>query len=227
MQYAFLPGKSIMDPLKLIEYAQMDARKHNKEIHQTFLDLTQAFDRLEFWASDMALKRMNYPEKFTALIDNLNTDSNRKIITKDGATTPWKLQCGIAQGEVLSPIRFITVMDMLASWLSMRANGLNPTAKSMGYTMHAKTRHVRNSTNPVRAENNKHNGILLNVLMYCDDISITTNSYEDMQDLLGVVSEFMTTFGIQINNRKSFYTMKSTQPREGDAHWACAKRQGA
>jgi hypothetical protein len=37
------------------------------EIHQTFLDLTQAFDRLEFWASDLAIKRMNYPQKFTNL----------------------------------------------------------------------------------------------------------------------------------------------------------------
>jgi len=213
MQYAFLPGKSIMDPLKLVEYAQLHARKNNKEIHQTFLDLTQAFDRLEFWASDMALKRMNYPEKFTTLIDNLNTNSNRRIITKDGATTPWKLECGIAQGEVLSPIRFITVMDMLASWLATRANGFNPNNKIMGYDMSSSSNtRPTSSKHRLDQQSNRKSGLILNVLMYCDDISITTDSYEDMQDLLGVVSEFMTTFGIQINNKKSFYTMKSSDP---------------
>lgn len=75
VQFAFLPGRNIMDPLHIIENVQSNARTNNAEIHQTFLDLTQAFDRLEFWASDLAIKRMNYPQKFTNLIDNLNTDS--------------------------------------------------------------------------------------------------------------------------------------------------------
>jgi hypothetical protein len=122
IQYAFLPGKNITDPLHLIEHAQSNARTQHKELHQAFLDLSQAFDRLEYWASDMTLKRMNYPPKFTALIEDLNTDSQRSIITKNGATSKWTLQCGVAQGEVLSPIRFITLMDMLATWILLRCN---------------------------------------------------------------------------------------------------------
>ena len=200
-QYAFLPGKTILDPLRLIEHAQADARLNNKEIHQTFLDLTQAFDRLEFWAGEMALKRMNYPDKFNKLIHNLNVDSRRRIVTKDGNTTDWKLQCGIAQGEVLSPIRFITVMDMLATWLAMRANGCNPSKKNTGYTIKPKksTRVTQTTQIPTHK---------LNAILYCDDISITTDNFDDMQDQVGIISEFMTTFGIQINNNKSFYTMK-------------------
>ena len=221
IQYAFLPGKTILDPLRLIEHAQADARTHRKEIHQTFLDLTQAFDRLEFWAGDLALKRMQYPEKFNNLVNNLNIDSNRRIVTKDGVTTPWKLQCGIAQGEVLSPIRFITVMDMLATWLTLRANGHNPTNKRMGYqTNTGPTSHDKKRRDPMitSQRQKKHQYIAENSpltissILYCDDISITTNNFEDMQDLIGVISEFMTTFGIQINNRKSFYTMKSSKP---------------
>ena len=204
-QYAFLPGKTILDPLRLIEHAQADARLNNKEIHQTFLDLTQAFDRLEFWAGEMALKRMNYPDKFNKLIHNLNVDSRRRIVTKDGNTTDWKLQCGIAQGEVLSPIRFITVMDMLATWLAMRANGCNPSKKNTGYTIKPKksTRVTQTTQIPTHK---------LNAILYCDDISITTDNFDDMQDQVGIISEFMTTFGIQINNNKSFYTMKSHKP---------------
>jgi len=48
IQYAFLPGKNITDPLHLIEHAQSNARTQQNELHQAFLDLAQAFDRLEF-----------------------------------------------------------------------------------------------------------------------------------------------------------------------------------
>lgn len=208
-QYAFLPQKTIMDPLRLIEAAQSSARNQSKEIHHTFMDLTQAFDRLEYWASDLALHRMKYPTKFKKLIQNLNTDSNRCIITTDGNTTPWKLQCGVAQGEVLSPIRFITVMDMLATWLAMRANKCNPKEKQMGYDISPKTTRHRQS---VHTSKNKVLKPILSSLLYCDDIALTTDNFDDMQDLVGVISEFMSTFGIQINNKKSFYTMKTSQP---------------
>jgi hypothetical protein len=78
---------------------------------------------------------MNYPPKFTALIEDLNTDSQRSIITKDGAASKWTLQCGVAQGEILSPIRFITLMDMLGTWILLSCNMQNPQNKEMGYKM--------------------------------------------------------------------------------------------
>jgi hypothetical protein len=201
-----------MDPLHIIENVQSNARTNNAEIHQTFLDLTQAFDRLEFWASDLAIKRMNYPQKFTNLIDNLNTDSERKIITKDGITTPWKLECGVAQGEVLSPIRFITLMDMLATWITIRSNKQNPTNKIIGYQMKHKAANQHKAklktTSQETIDQPPYNKLptVITVLMYCDDLVITTDNFEDMQDLIGVISEFMNTFGIPINNKKSFYT---------------------
>ena len=46
LQYAFLPNKNITDPIKLVELTQHHARKHDNELHQVFMDLTQAFDRL-------------------------------------------------------------------------------------------------------------------------------------------------------------------------------------
>ena len=222
VQFAFLPGRNIMDPLHIIENVQSNARTNNAEIHQTFLDLTQAFDRLEFWASDLAIKRMNYPQKFTNLIDNLNTDSERKIITKDGITTPWKLECGVAQGEVLSPIRFITLMDMLATWITIRSNKQNPTNKIIGYQMKHKAANQHKAklktTSQETIDQPPYNKLptVITVLMYCDDLVITTDNFEDMQDLIGVISEFMNTFGIPINNKKSFYTASMPKSQQHD-----------
>ena len=59
----------------------------------------------------------------------------------------------------------------------------------------------------------------MNGLMYCDDIALITDSREDMQNLIGIVSEFMNTFGIKINNKKSFYTHRTKNtPTHTPAH---------
>ena len=115
MQYAFLPDQNITDPIKLTEYIQHHARTQHKEVHQTFMDLKQAFDRLEFWAGDMAMERLNFPKRLKALLNNMNHNSEREVVTRDGTSCPWTLECGVPQGEVLSPLRFIAVMDMLAT----------------------------------------------------------------------------------------------------------------
>ena len=55
-------------------------------------------------------------------------------------------------------------------------------------------------------------------LMYCDDIALSTENYEDMQDLIGVVSEFMSTFGIQLNTKKSLYTARKPETTKIHSH---------
>ena len=53
--------------------------------------------------------------------------------------------------------------------------------------------------------------------MYCDDIALITDNFEDMQNLIGIVSEFMTTFGIDINTKKSFYTKRKPTTTRNNA----------
>jgi hypothetical protein len=55
-------------------------------------------------------------------------------------------------------------------------------------------------------------------LMYCDDIALSTENYEDMQDLIGVVSEFMSNFGIQLNTKKSLYTARKPETTKIHPH---------
>ena len=56
-------------------------------------------------------------------------------------------------------------------------------------------------------------------LVYCDDIALSTENYEDMQDLIGVVSEFMSTFGIQLNTKKSqLYTARKPETTKIHPH---------
>jgi len=168
------------------------------------MDLKQAFGRLESWASDMAMERLNFPKKLKALLNNMNQNSEREVITRDGTSCPWTLERGVPQGEVLSPLRFIAVMDMLATWITLRSNGHNPSATLYGYeTQPAVSPQLRKLTN---IETTLADTVRIVANMYCDDVQFTTNSFDDMQDLVGIIQEFMKTFGIPINATKSFYT---------------------
>ena len=88
-----------------------------------FLDLKQAFERVEPWASDLALERLGIPASVRDIFNTLDTSSSRRLATRDGLSDEWRLECGVPQGEVASPFRFIALMDMLAAWLQKKKNG--------------------------------------------------------------------------------------------------------
>ena len=80
---------NIMDPIRAVEMMQERARKlkrarNAKGIHMAFLDLSQAFDRTEFLASDMALERLNVPPRIRKLMRSLDTTATRTLATRDG-----------------------------------------------------------------------------------------------------------------------------------------------
>ena len=208
-QAAFLPDTNITDLTRTVEAAQKTARENGEELHMGFLDLKQAFERVEPWASDAALKRLGVPENICNLMANLDDTATRTVTTIDGQTPIFDLECGIPQGEVLSPFRFNALMDMLATWLTLRCEGHNPDGAEMGYAFRTATDAQRNrlqqwiprldsfSTTTIRR---------VHSLFYCDDICIMAKSQKDLQDMVAVISEFMQIMGIQLNTQKSYYT---------------------
>ena len=107
-------------------------------------------------------------------------------------------------------------MDMLATWILLRCNRQNPQNKEMGYEMtfkpekknHKQARQTQARQHQPDINTNTH-PTRISGLVYCDDIALSTENYEDMQDLIGAVSEFMSTFGIQLNTKKSLYTAQA------------------
>ena len=75
-----------------------DANRYDKELHIVYLDLKQAFDRAEFWMSNIALEKMGFPEKIIRVVSNITEDASRTVLTEDGLTDEWSLQCGVPQG---------------------------------------------------------------------------------------------------------------------------------
>ena len=79
---------SLCDALKR-EVALFAKTNPGAPLHAAFLDLKQAFDSVEFWASDLALKRLRVPPKVLRLMQTLDTHSTRDLLTRDGYTDLW------------------------------------------------------------------------------------------------------------------------------------------
>ena len=92
----------------------------------------------------------------------IGLDANESITTMDGITDPWKLACGIPQGEVLSPLRFVALMDILGIWLMRRCHGENPEHKEIGYSL---------DSNP---------SLTIFSRLFCDDILLITDDKDDI-----------------------------------------------
>ncbi|KAJ1899799.1 hypothetical protein LPJ66_001885 [Kickxella alabastrina] len=59
------------------------------------------------------MDRLRFPEQLMMAIMNLHSGRNIKIITSYGAYPSFMQQCGLAQGDSLSPLMWLLVYDMM------------------------------------------------------------------------------------------------------------------
>eukprot|EP00854_Cymbomonas_tetramitiformis_P034530 gene34530-biopygen32818 len=54
--------------------------------------------------SNLALDKLGFPKEITEIISNITDEATRTVLTEEGLTDEWSLECGVLQGEVLSPL---------------------------------------------------------------------------------------------------------------------------
>ncbi|KAK3242335.1 hypothetical protein CYMTET_47954 [Cymbomonas tetramitiformis] len=149
----------------------------------------------EFWMSKLALEKIGLPENIITIISDITSEASRSVLTSEGMTDEWMLECGVPQGEVLSPLRFVAIMDILAIWLAERANGKNPMKQTYGYALEKPRDATRNpgATSPQKNRKwlNMNSPPNIFARFFCDDIILIGKSREEVQDMLGVINEFM------------------------------------
>ena len=123
-QMAFLQGKGCYQALERLRGILLDCKTQNrsgttKDAHILFLDLAKAYDSVEYWALEDAMRGMGIPENVLALMATLDEGSRAKVLMGANMQTSWiPLGRGAAQGEVMSPLRFIVWMNLLLEVIS-------------------------------------------------------------------------------------------------------------
>ena len=105
IQDAFLPNRNIDDSLHILNEVISDANRFDKELHIVYLDLKQAFDRAEFWMSNIALEKLGFPEKIIKVVSNITENASRAVLTEDGLTDEWSLECGVPVTRGPEPVK--------------------------------------------------------------------------------------------------------------------------
>ena len=117
-------GKSTADHIAVLNEAIHHARKKNKQVYITFLDVTKAYDKawLDAIMYVMHKEGLDSPEWQT--IKRLNEKLTAVIKTKHGDTREIKITDSIRQGGVLSVAQYALLMDEISKEIEKEDLGI-------------------------------------------------------------------------------------------------------
>ena len=115
-QHGFRSNRGTLGLVFTIKMRLERSRERNKDKFALFIDLEKAFDRVKRDRLWKVLKeeRYNIPPKFIRVIMNLYFQSCSHIRGRDLESNWFKIETGVRQGDVLSPLLFILFMDSCA-----------------------------------------------------------------------------------------------------------------
>ncbi|XP_026399135.1 uncharacterized protein LOC113294986 [Papaver somniferum] len=115
-QDAFVPGRDIHDNI-IISHDMIHSMKHKEGLSGTMgikLDLSKAFDRLEWSFLDKVLESFGFSKDFCNLIIQCVTTTSINVLINGSPCDQFVPTRGIRQGYPLSPYLFILAMKYLS-----------------------------------------------------------------------------------------------------------------
>lgn len=178
-QSAFVKGQSIHDNFMMVQ--QLTRFFHVRRLPRTLLklDITKAFDSVSWAFLLEVLGHLGFGRHWRNLLSNLLATSSTRVLLNGTPGDYINHRRGLRQGDPLSPMLFILIMDVLTS-LIIRAEQLG-------------------LLQPLAAGTNTHG-----MSLYADDVALfTTTSIAELQLVKEILSKFGHATGLHTNMAKS------------------------
>jgi hypothetical protein len=89
------------------------SHEYNIELHNLFIDYTQAFDKVYRTAVIKSLKQFRIPKKLQNLITLTLQNTTAQVRANNDLTEAVDINTGVRQGDPLSALLFSTVIDIV------------------------------------------------------------------------------------------------------------------
>ena len=109
-QYGFQPRQSTIHPLFCLRMIQEKHKEFGKKLHNLFVDLEKAYNRVLRELMLYSLRRKGVPEAYINIIRDMYAGCKTSVLTSAGKTKGMEIEVGLhVQGSALSPLlRVIT-----------------------------------------------------------------------------------------------------------------------
>ena len=136
-QTAFQKGVSCCDPTEVVQEVVRDYIQDGSTVYQCLYDLEKAFDSVEFCVLLHHLYKSGIHGKAWRVIKSFYSNPLAQVRVGNGLSRVIKLERGVRQGSVLSPLLFLLVIDSLLVMLANAEAGVSIGGIYVGSLGHA------------------------------------------------------------------------------------------
>ena len=171
-QFGFKKGVGCSEVIHLLKQTVEFYNSNETTVCVGTIDLKKAFDKVNHFALLNRLLELDTPQNVTRVIHNWYRKSYSKVRWKDNYSNAFKLEAGVRQGGILSPLLFSIFVDILLK--ELEKSGLGSFV----------------------------NNLCFNSFMYADDLIILSHTVTDLQTLMTLCSKIFADLDMPINVNK-------------------------
>ena len=173
-QNGFRASRSCIDHLFVLCTVLRNRKLSGQETFLSFIDYKKAFDSVDRNLLLYKLSQLGISGNMYKAISSMYANPKSRIILNDYETEYFECPIGVKQGDCLSPTLFAIFINDLASEIKETNIGIKI-----------------------------HDDLLINILLYADDIVLITENEADLQFLLFVVESWCKKWRLEINLTKT------------------------
>ena len=164
-----------------------------------FVDLRKAYDTVNRAALWEVMKTYNIPPDVIRRIRDLHTNTEVQVRAFGGLSDKFLVDSGVRQGCVMSPTLFNVFMDFIVKKTLNKKDFPKGVRLAYRVTGQLKWVHTSGVYNPVMEPAVEY----LNIMLYADDIVLTTDNAEDLKTAISMLDDAFCEAGMEISTKKT------------------------
>lgn len=212
-QCGFRRGRSVTDMTFALRQLQDRAREHRRPFFTVFVDLRKAYDSVPREAMWAVLRQLGIPEKMVGLIQSFHDGMEVQVRVGAHHTEAVKVENGLRQGCVLSPLLFLlysfAVVEDWRKRCQQHGTAADDTTEESqrggvgGIAFHHKNGGGFPHSRMSRAAFKDAVEALIRELQYADDIALLARTQREAEIITKLYIETARDWGLTVSIKKT------------------------